>query len=97
MSFNPAEFVIRSIKNSHFQKPVSTMHINLERNLIATAGDKVIFVWEYDSFKLAGVCMCNNEITKISSKFIDDHLLLYAFDGNVSVFDVNCECPFSVF
>ena len=66
---------IRVQKKAHFSMEISQLRVALKFNLIATAAESMILIWNYDNFKLRGVCFYKkNEIRRF--EFLDNELLI---------------------
>jgi len=71
--------VIRQVKNAHFGHEISNLQISLRLGMIGTASHGVIFLWDYELFKLVG-SMSNDNNEVLLMEFLDPLRLLCSLD-----------------
>ena len=63
--YNIDQFIVRVIKNCGVSEKLSAVCIEASNNIFATAAGNVVFVWEYESFKIQGICFVNDNVSKL--------------------------------
>jgi WD40 repeat protein len=81
-------FVLREVKRSSTNGKQQATALRPENNLFSTAADNAIYTWEYESFKLIGVCFTENPVISLRFVLNGERLYLVAYDGKITFFEV---------